>query len=208
LEKKTASSAIAHPARVQILVIANERDVSPSSYVEEVMGLSPAKEPADYKRALSHVSYHFRALEKAGCIVIIDRIPKRGAVEHVYRAVERARFSDEEWAEVPQDERCRIMTVAWQGLMARTEAARMAHTLQGRDDTWLAWTDAKLDDRGWAEMTTTIAANYAELERIRQESEARLQETEGEAIPATFAMLGYESPVGHFYEVPPPGKEK
>lgn len=192
--KSTATSALQHAARVQILVIANEREISPARFVEEVMGHSSVEEPEDYKRALSHISYHFRALEKAGCIEVTDLVPRRGAYEHVYRGTMRAHFSDEEWAAVPMEERCRITTVAWQGLMARTEAARIAHTLDARDDRWVAWTVAQLDERGWAEMTTTIAANYAELERIRQDSEARLAETEEPAIPTTFAMLGFESP--------------
>ena len=72
-------------------------------------------------------------------------------------------------------------------------AARLSHTLDARDDRWLAWTAAKLDEHGWADMTTTIAA-FAELEQIRKDSEARLEETGGEAIPTTFALMGYESP--------------
>jgi hypothetical protein len=43
-------------------------------------------------------------------------------------------------------------------------------------------------------MLTTIAANFAELERIREESEARLEEVEGEPIPVVFGMLGFEAP--------------
>jgi hypothetical protein len=204
--KKTASSVIAHPVRVQILIIANERDISPSRYVEEVMGYTPADQPDDYKRGLSHVAYHFRALEKAGCIDVVDRIPKRGSVEHVYRAESRAHLSDDDWEKVPDDEQIQIMTVVWQGLMAKTEAARLGGTLNARNDAWLAWTDAGLDERGWAEMTTTIVANFAELERIRIDAEARLNETETEPIPATFAMLGFESPRGVFYDALPDTK--
>lgn len=47
---------------------------------------------------------------------------------------------------------------------------------------------------GWSEMITTISANFAALEQIRQDAEARLAETDGDPIPATFAMLGFESP--------------
>jgi hypothetical protein len=204
--QKTASSVTAHPVRVQILTIANARPISPSRFVEDVFNLDPATSPLDYKRGLSHVSYHFRALEKAGCIEAVDLVQKRGAVEHLYAAVERAEFSQEEWAKVPPDERLKIMTVTWQGLMGKTEAARLASTLLERDDTWLTWTDAKLDERGWSEMITTIATSYAELEQIREDSEARLSETEGKAIPATFAMLGFESPAGVFYDGRPPKK--
>lgn len=204
--KKTVASVIAHPVRVQILTIANERPISPSRYVEEVMGFDPVAEPADYKRGLSHVSYHFRELEKAGCIEATDFVPKRGAVEHIYRAVTRAILSDEEWEKVPMAERSRVMTVAWQGLMGRTEAARLAHTLEKRDDAWLAWTEAKLDEHGWAEMTATLAASFAELEQIRRDAEERLGETGGLAIPSTFSLMGFESPSGVFWDALPGAK--
>ncbi|MBS1842940.1 MAG: hypothetical protein JST53_00855 [Actinobacteria bacterium] len=193
IRKATASSALRHPMAIQIVVAANDQPVSPSRFVEEVM----QPRPADYseeKRALSHVAYHFRALAKAGCLEVVESIPRRGAVEHVYAGTARATFDTEEWAELPQEERCKISTATLQALIARVENAMLTHTFDSRDDRWLAWTAAKLDERGWAEMTTTIAANFAELERIREESEARLTETEGESIPATFAMLGFESP--------------
>jgi len=191
---KTAAAVMRHPVRVQILVIANDRDISATRFVQEVMGLSLAEQPADYKRALSHVSFHFRELEKAGCIEVVEMVPRRGAFERVYRGTMRAHFTDDEWSEVPDDEKGRITTVAWQGLMARTEAARMAGTLDARDDRWLGWTVAKLDERGWTEMMAAMSRSFDALEQIRVDAEARLEETDGEAIPATFAVLGYESP--------------
>jgi hypothetical protein len=193
IRKTTASAALRHPMAIQILVVANDRPVSPSRFVEEFMKPRPATLEEE-KRALSHVAYHFRALQKAGCLEIVENIPKRGAVEHVYSGTARAYFSDEEWAELPQAERCKLSTTMLQGLIARAENAMLAHTFDARHDRWLAWTVAKLDERGWSEMTTTLAANYAELERIREESEARLEEVEGDPIPATFAMLGFQSP--------------
>jgi hypothetical protein len=189
----TASAAIKHPTAIQILVVANERSISPARYVEEYLEPRPVGFE-EVKKALSHVSYHFRALEKAGCLEIVENIPRRGAVEHVYTGTARAYFSNEEWAEMPVSVRRKISTTMLQGLIARTEAAILTGTFDARDDRWLAWTVAKLDDRGWAEMTTTIAANFAELERIRLESEARLGETGATPIPATFGMLGFESP--------------
>ena len=198
-------AVMAHPVRVQILMVAIERPISPSRFVVEVLGFDPVTEAGDHKRALSLSSYHFRQLEAAGCVEIVDQIPKRGAVEHVYRAVERAAFIGEEWAEVPPDERGGILGEVWQQLVVRVEAARLAHTLD-RDDTWATWTDAKLDGRGWAEMTTTIAANFAELERIREDSEARLEESGEAPTPATFAMLGFERPTRTFYRAMPEKK--
>ncbi len=191
--KGTALSVLSHPIAVQILVACNEEEISPSRFVEECYRPRPQTEK-EFKNALSRCSYHFRALENAGCVEIVDMIPRRGTFERIYKGTERAHFSDVEWAKVPPDERVRISTVAWQGVMARVENAMLTETFDSRDDRWMAWTAAKLDERGWAEMVSTLAANYAELERIREEAEARLEETSEEPINATFSMFGFESP--------------
>ncbi|MBS1886313.1 MAG: hypothetical protein JSU06_03905 [Actinobacteria bacterium] len=193
IRKTTASSALRHPLAIEILVVANEKAISPSRFVEEFLRPRPLGFE-EVKRALSNVAYHFRALQGAGCLEVIEQIPRRGTVEHVYVGTARAYFSDEEWAELPQGERCRMSKTMLQGLIARAENAMQAHTFDARDNRWLAWTVAKLDEQGWAEMTETLAANFAELERIREESEVRLAEGEGEVIPATFGMLGFQSP--------------
>jgi hypothetical protein len=198
-------AVIAHPVRVQILMVAIERPISPSRFAVEVLGFDPVTESDQHKRALSLASYHFRALEATNWIEVVESIPRRSAIEHVYRAIERAAFIDEEWANVPPDERGAILGEVWQQLVVRVEAARLAHTFD-RDDTWVAWTDAKLDDRGWSEMNATIAANFAELERIREESEARLEESDEPATPASFAMLGFEKPARAFYRGVPKKK--
>jgi hypothetical protein len=191
--RQTASAALRHAIRVEILTVANERPISPARFVDELLKPRPIGFEQK-KQALSHVAYHFRELQKAGCIEIVEVIPRRGASEHVYRGTLRAHFTDEEWADLDLEERHRISTIALQGLLARIEGSILADTFDAREDRWLAWTAAKLDDRGWAEMTTTIAANFAELERIRGESEARLEESGATPTPVTFGMLGFESP--------------
>lgn len=35
------------------------------------------------------VAYHVRVLRKLGCIELVETQPRRGAVEHIYRVVER-----------------------------------------------------------------------------------------------------------------------
>lgn len=126
IKKTTASSALKHPVAIEILVIANEQRLSPSQFVEEFMEPRPV-ELEEVKRALSHVSYHFRALAAAGCLEIVERIPRRGSFEHIYVGTARAYFSDEEWARLPQLERYRISTTMLQGLVARAESDARAH---------------------------------------------------------------------------------
>jgi hypothetical protein len=200
VKRETAAWLMAHPVRVQILVIANERPISPSIYLEEVQGITLASDPDEYQNAISAVAYHFRILARAGCLELIDGGQTRGsASEHAYRGTKRAYFSDDEWAELSIEERTEITTVAWQGLTARMEAARMAATVDARDDRWLAWTAAKLDEQGWAEMTEALVESSQRLEAIRGAAEARLAKSNADPISATFALLGFESPPSWFY---------
>lgn len=103
-EKPPASAVMRHPLRVRILEVVNDRDMSPTQFMRQ--RLAPDVEVS--AKSLSLLSYHFRALEKAGCIEVVDRVPRRGATEHVYRGKARAYFTDEEWEALSPRERCLI----------------------------------------------------------------------------------------------------
>jgi DNA-binding transcriptional ArsR family regulator len=71
--------ALTHELRVEILVILGERTASPKE-------LSDALD-----EGLSQVSYHVKVLREYECIELVDTKPRRGAVEHYYRATSRGR---------------------------------------------------------------------------------------------------------------------
>lgn len=183
-----AAEALRHPIRVRILEVLNERDMSPVQFANA----GYAGEP-DH-RVLSSVSYHFRALAEADAIVVVGRRQKRGAIETTYRGAARAYFSDEDWADIPDDEQRAISRVMYQGLFARVESAMLDDTFDRRADRWLVWRAMRFDEQGWSEFSAAMHRAYAEIESIQRDSEARLAETEADPIPATFAMLGFESP--------------
>ena len=66
--------ALAHPLRVRALAILTEREASPSELADEL------DEP------LGNVSYHVRLLHDLGLIELVGTTPRRGAIEHHYRA--------------------------------------------------------------------------------------------------------------------------
>jgi hypothetical protein len=191
--RSTALSVLKHPLAVQVLTACNEERMSPSTFVEKRFRPEPTTDK-EFKNALSQVSYHFRCLEKAELIELVDMIPRRGAFERVYAGTARARFSEEEWSKMPEGERRRISTVTWQGLMARVESAMLGDSFDKRVERCLAWTACKLDERGWRDMVTAIEAHWEELETIREDAEARLAETGEEPIHTTFGAMGFESP--------------
>jgi hypothetical protein len=128
-------------------------------------------------------------------------VPRRGASEKFYRAKAVAYFSDEEWAELELDERREISRVVAQSLVVQIEGAMMAGTFDSRTNRWLLWEPVLLDERGWSEMATAIAALHAEVKHIRLDAEERINAEDDAAttIRSTFGIALFESP-----EVPEP----
>jgi hypothetical protein len=193
---ETICNALKHPVRVRILEVLNEGPRSPSQFVEE--GLIPKGSYKGYQKALSLASYHFRELEKEGCLEVIESIPRRGAVEHVYRGLARVFIDDGEFEEMDLPSRRQLSRISLQGMIARADRAIAEDTFDARTDRHLTWMPMQLDERAWGEMIATLAATFAEVSRIRRDASDRIAASGGEVIPATVAMLGFESPL------PPP----
>lgn len=49
---------------------------------------SPKLIAAELELDLRSVAYHVRVLKKLECIELVETLPRRGAVEHVYRAAD------------------------------------------------------------------------------------------------------------------------
>jgi hypothetical protein len=193
--RSTPASVLAHPVRVRVLEILNQRDMSPVEFCRE--GFAP--EEMD----VSHVAYHFRELAEYGCLRVIEENKRRGSIEHVYRGTARAYFSDAQWNELDEPERVRISKTMIQGLFARVEGALMSGIFDSRIDRHLTWVAMKLDEQGWREMSTTLAAAFGEIEQIRGDAERRLEHSGEEGIPSTCALLGFPSSVDTHVPRPP-----
>lgn len=188
--KSLASEALRHPLRVRILEVVNERDISPIQFMNQQLAPSVGVS----SKALSSISYHFRALAKSGCIELVDTFARRGATEHVYRGTVRAYFTDEEWMNLSDRERCLVSRTVYQGLAARTEGAMMCHTFDSRPDRHLTWVAMEIDERGWTELMATLAGAYEDVTRIRRNAEERATASGERAVPVTVGLLGFESP--------------
>jgi len=176
--------------RVRILELVNENPLSPVQFIDA--GFAPGFETK--QQALSYVSYHFRALEKAGCIEVIDLVPRRGATEHVYSGKTRVYFSDEEFERMPLEQRAQLSRTSFQGLVARTDGAMRTGTFDARTDRHLTWRAMNLDERGWKEMLGRMEECFKDCEQIRQDAEDRLAGSGEKVVPTTMAMLAFESP--------------
>ena len=88
-EATRMAKALSHPLRSLILSRLNEKVASPSELAEEL------------DAPLGTVSYHVRTLLNLDCIELVSTRPRRGAVEHHYRAIQRAWGDDATWELLP-----------------------------------------------------------------------------------------------------------
>jgi DNA-binding transcriptional ArsR family regulator len=188
----TICTALKHPLRVRILEVLNEGPRSPSQFVEE--GLVPKEHYTSYEQALSLASYHFRELEKDGCVTVVESIPRRGALERVYEGNALVYLTDAEFEEMSRARRQKLSRISFQGLVARADSAMRADTFDARTDRHLTWMPMPLDERGWAELMTALGGCFGEVEQIRHDARDRLATSGEESISVTFGMLGFESP--------------
>jgi hypothetical protein len=125
---------------------------------------------------------------------IVDTIPRRGANEHIYEGKAKVYFTDAEFEALSPNQRAEFSRISSQGLVARMDSAMRAGTFDARTDRHLTWTPMSLDQQGWDELTTALAACFGEVEQIRHDARDRLAGSGDEVIPATVGILGFESP--------------
>src|SRR5918999_5780507 len=81
---------LAHPLRPRILELLAVRGEA-----------SPNEMAAELGVPLGTLSYHTRLLRDLGWIELVRTEPRRGAVEHFYRAVVRPFIDDAQWRQLP-----------------------------------------------------------------------------------------------------------
>ena len=174
--------ALAHPLRIQILEILTEQVASPNLLANEL------------ESQLSDVAYHTRALDRCGCLDLVDTVQRRGATEHFYKATPGAFVGDRSWRKVPRSVRGGVSAATLQTFLDKAVAALEAGTLDGRDDTVFRWMPLQLDQEGWKEVVAILeeATNLILSAHLR--SQDRLAEGgRQEAISTVAGMAAFET---------------
>lgn len=175
--------ALAHPLRIKILEILTERVTSPNRISD------------DLEAGLSHVAYHTRALDKCGCLELVDTAQRRGATEHFYKASPHSFIGDRIWRRVPRALLGGISGATLQSFMDRAVAALEAGTIDGRKDTTLYWMPVLLDEQGWNKVTATMEETVDKVLVIQEESRERISRRKGRgAISAIVGVASFETP--------------
>ncbi len=176
------AKALAHPLRVRILSSLHKGISSPNQLSQEL------NEP------LGNVSYHVKTLLEYDCVELVKTEPRRGAVEHFYRATERAFFSASDWEKIPAAARKGISGVILEKIGHDATEALMAGSIDARSDSHVSQTPLIIDTRGWTEITALLADTLNRAIEIQEESATRLSEEKTDPIDTMLGILHFESP--------------
>jgi DNA-binding transcriptional ArsR family regulator len=188
--------AMGHPVRNDALSILNERVASPNEIAKEL------------DESVGHVSYHIKVLKECECIELVDMAPRRGAMEHYYRATSRAFLTADEWARLPKSIKPGMSASLLQTVMTDASEALKSGSLDRREDRHLSWTPMIVDELGWEEIADSLAGVLGRVIEIQAESAERLAKANEEGVPITVTMLAFEAAGPHRKRVSPEMKKK
>lgn len=173
--------ALSNKGRVQMLSILCETEASPSELSERL------------NIGLSKVSYHIKVLKDFKLLELVRTEPRRGAVEHFYRAKQRAIFPESIWSEIPQSLRKGITREVMRDALDDLGTAVAEGTFDARDGFHLSWTPALLDVEAWSKLMEALIQFVGLVIDTQAEASKRLADSGEEGVPTTFALFGFES---------------
>jgi DNA-binding transcriptional ArsR family regulator len=153
--------ALAHPLRWRIVEVLVERGEA-----------SPVQLARLLDQPLATVSHHVRVLRDQGLIQLTRTEPRRGAVEHYYRALMPAFLDEEHWTQIPVALRRGLVGQVLQRVIAELAAAGTA----GAFDTPASHMDRmvlELDDDGWQELSGLLTDVLRHAQTIQERSDDR-----------------------------------
>jgi DNA-binding transcriptional ArsR family regulator len=156
----TLARALSHPTRRRILQILSERIASPREIAAELGA------------PIGRVSHHVRWLAARDYIELTGTQPRRGALEHFYRARLRPELKDEEWSRIPARRRreltATLLRDIWSDVLDADEAGALA-----ADDVHLSRTLLALDDEGRRALAQALQDLVQLALRLERESAER-----------------------------------
>ncbi len=176
--------ALDHVVRRHILLAAVLGEVSPKELSETL------------DEGLSQVSYHVKVLrDECGIIEETRTEPRRGAVEHYYRASARTLLPAKAWRGLKKGLRAAVGAGQANDLFNDLAAALKAGKLQGAHDR-ISRTPLVLDAEGQRNVKAIAERATREVENEQQATAKRMRKANGdggEVVGYTFALLAFEA---------------
>jgi DNA-binding transcriptional ArsR family regulator len=162
-DKHTFAGVVSHPIRCRALTILADREASPVEIGRE-LGMDP-----------SHIAYHVKVLLANGLIELTEEIPRRGSIEHRFRAVFRE-LSDEDYAALTPEERGWYSRGIFCLAAADASCAFSSGSFAERHDHHISRMPLQVDEDGWSEIRDLFEDTLRQLYEIKREAGDRLTE--------------------------------
>src|SRR4051794_26469828 len=172
--------ALTHPLRIQILRLLEDRTASPSELADEIGA------------PLGNVSYHVRQLHGLGLIKLVKKTPRRGAIEHHYKALVQPPISDDAWAGQPQVVRESVVGTSL-GQLGQDVNAAFAGGGFRRPEAQLVREEVVLDEKGFKDLAKELSRSLERVAKIREDSAKRLEKSGAEASSGNVVMMLFEA---------------
>ena len=131
---------------------------------------------------------------EAGLIELVGEPAKRENEEPLYRALVRALWSDEEWAELSHEERRRLSSWTLRLINSDVDEALESGSFDAKSDSHVSRTASVVDEQGWRELTRLQADALEASFAVQAASAERLAERGEEGVMAMSVMLCFEMP--------------
>ena len=188
--------AVGHPLRLRLLTLITERGEA-----------SPVELARTLDQPLSTVSHHTRVLRDLGYLELSRTEPRRGAVEHYYRAITPPFIDDDQWEQLPVFMRRGLAAQTFRRIVGEAATAGP----KGGFDAAGAHVDRmmlELDERGWGELSSALLALLKRAQGIQHRSDARAEARGGstKARSSELAILHFalDEPVSSSQRGPSP----
>jgi DNA-binding transcriptional ArsR family regulator len=184
LERRLAK-AMAHPLRVEMLKLLNDGEWSPRE-LETELG-----------EGLSQISYHVKVLKDFELIEMTRTEPRRGAVEHYYRATERAFVRAGQTADIPKSAQGIIVANRVQEIDEDLNPSLRSGMFYDRDDWHASRTPAVFDGQGREAVEKLCDEFIDRYLAIAGDTANRIAmgEDDGERVWTTAALLVFTSEI-------------
>jgi DNA-binding transcriptional ArsR family regulator len=162
IDKQMFASIVSHPVRCRALTILADREASPVEIGRE-LGMDP-----------SHVAYHVKVLLEKGLIELTEEVPRRGSIEHRFRASFPPELSDEEYAGMSSEKRNRYSRDIFCFAAADASCAFSTGSFGDRSDHHISRMPLQVDEEGWSQLRDLYESTLRQIYEIKREAGDRL----------------------------------
>jgi hypothetical protein len=122
------------------------------------------------------------------CVELVRTEPRRGALQHFYKATARPNLDDDQWRTLPAGLRRELTGETIQEVVSDLAEAADAGTLDD-PEVVLTRTPLELDERAWKKLNRLLARTQDQALAIAAESAAR---GSADAFPSELAILHFK----------------